>query len=129
MTDKDLEKNLVAKQECYICLDRCTTPSPCLCQTFVHKHCLKKYIDTQEKTQCGVCLTALPNIQDRYNLKTQVTLYITSNVLAILLQLNYSWIDVPIFMVTAAVSTIILMLVKILKHNNQCLVYKEHTGT
>jgi len=129
MTDQELEKNLVAKHECYICLDICTTPSPCLCQTFVHKQCLKKYMDTQGKKQCAVCLTELPNIQDRYSLKTQVTLYITINVLASLLQLNYSWIDVPIFIVTATVTTLTLIVVKLLTHKNQCLVYKEHTGT
>jgi len=86
-------------------------------------------MDTQGKKQCAVCLTELPNIQDRYSLKTQVTLYITINVLASLLQLNYSWIDVPIFIVTATVTTLTLIVVKLLTHNNQCLVYKEHTGT
>ena len=124
MIEEELEKSLVAKQECYICLDICTTPSPCRCQTVVHKQCLKKYVDTQGKKQCSVCLTELPNIQLRYSLKKQVALYLTINILAILLQLHYAWIDVPIVIGTVAGLTIIFAC--LLKVNNQCLVYKEH---
>lgn len=126
MSDTDLEKNLVHKQECYICLDICTTPSPCLCQTFVHKQCLQQYLDMQEKTQCNVCLSPLPTIQHRFSFRKQLAPYITVNVIAMCLQINYPWIDVPIVIVTISVSTVICVCIELLKYRyiNQCLVYK-----
>lgn len=129
MSVKDLEKNLVFQQECYICLDICTTPSPCLCQTFVHKQCLKKYIETQGKQKCNVCLTELPAIQHRFSFRKQLALYITANIFAICIQLNYSWIGVPIVIAIFSVSTVIWVCVQLLKYRyvNQCLLYKGRT--
>lgn len=129
MHSEDLEQNLVAKQECYICLELCTTPSPCLCTSFVHKHCLKTYIDTQQKQQCAVCLAKFPPIQSRWPLWKVGCLWAIVNIIAFVLQWmgTYSWIQSPIVIVTAVVSTLIFAGGQLLKHQdiNQCLVYKE----
>ena len=54
--DTDLENNLVSKPECFICLETCKTHSPCKCNMFVHKECLREYIFASQLTHCKICL-------------------------------------------------------------------------
>jgi len=43
--------------ECYICLESCTTKSTCHCNTHVHPHCLSTFQQLSGKdTHCDICL-------------------------------------------------------------------------
>lgn len=48
------DKNIIEK-ECYICFKPCKHKSPCSCQSFVHKKCLKKWLKLKEQTSCSIC--------------------------------------------------------------------------
>ena len=54
--DKDLENNLVSGPECFICLETCSSLSPCKCNMFVHKECLSEYVFASQLTHCKICL-------------------------------------------------------------------------
>lgn len=129
MKNADLEENLVLKHECYICFEICTEASPCMCNTFVHKECLRNYIDSQEKRQCAVCLSDFPTIDSRFPKHLEAIILAVVNIIALLLQWvgSYSVWNTPILISTMIVSILIYGSVKILKYyyNNQCLVYKE----
>jgi len=129
MSYEDLEKNLFVQQECYICFDMCATQSPCRCTSFVHKQCLKKYIDTRKKHQCTVCLAEFPTVQYRFGKWRPSALYCVVNIIAFAIQWGwtYDWIRSPIVLVTFVSTTLALTGGRLLQHYfiNHCLVYKE----
>jgi len=43
------------KSECYICMELCSTNSPCECKSHVHPKCLVKFIETSGNTHCTIC--------------------------------------------------------------------------
>lgn len=43
--------------ECYVCLEPCTTPAPCLCKSlYLHKDC-QMIMRLYEQKHCGICKT------------------------------------------------------------------------
>lgn len=40
---------------CYVCLEPCTTPSPCDCATPLHPHCFVNILTTQQTPKCSIC--------------------------------------------------------------------------
>jgi len=64
VTEMDVENGNFAgsllKTECYICMELCVTRSPCECKSYVHTHCLIKFIETSGKTHCTICTGQYP---------------------------------------------------------------------
>lgn len=48
------------QEECYICFEPCQTKSPCKCERFVHKKCLKDWRDKSNNDACTECLEKYP---------------------------------------------------------------------
>ena len=40
---------------CYICLEECSTTSPCECQVPVHRKCLYEFNTKSKNTKCTIC--------------------------------------------------------------------------
>lgn len=58
----ELGKELVPEHECYICLEQCTTKSPCNCNVYVHKKCLDMWLQVMPNgphNHCTQCLAMI----------------------------------------------------------------------
>jgi len=64
MSKEDPFEELV--DECYICMEVCSTPSPCLCENFVHKKCLHTFREMSGNEHCTVCLAKYTHAKPNY---------------------------------------------------------------
>jgi len=75
------------QDECYICFEPCKTKSPCHCQTYVHRKCLRQYQETSGNYEtCMICLQPYPkphNILKKYISNTifSVIMYIATGII------------------------------------------------
>ena len=42
---------------CYICMEECSTTSPCECRAVVHQSCLHEFNRMGQKSRCTICQT------------------------------------------------------------------------
>ena len=119
MSKEDPFEELV--DECYICMEVCSTPSPCLCENFVHKKCLHTFREMSGNEHCTVCLAKYTPAKPDYKkivLKAALflALYILAGIIGQLIWDAMSHISVEIkppwssehFLGAVAIGTIIL---------------------
>ena len=50
-------------ERCYVCMEECDTPSPCLCKELrIHKSCMADMVSASGSVNCGVCTSPLGGV-------------------------------------------------------------------
>lgn len=76
--------------ECYVCLEPCLTPAPCVCKNlYLHEDC-QMIMRLYEQNHCGICKTPYEQKKEKPKLKLNVLILCnltTASVLLLLLHL------------------------------------------
>ena len=61
----DVLDDALLKTECYICMEVCSTKSPCECASYVHQDCLIQFLKTSGNMNCTICKGQYPIPQQK----------------------------------------------------------------
>lgn len=78
--------------ECYVCLEPCTTPAPCLCKNlYLHDNC-QMIMRLYEQKHCGICKTVYEEEKKTVKIKTRYMVF-CNLVSAVLLLLSFHLVN------------------------------------